>query len=316
MVRYIAIRVLLFIVTLFLIMTLTYFALHIVIARRFVTDTPFLTDLARIWERYRDYLQGIFTEFDWGTDRYRRDVWDLLSRRMWRTLRLNIVAFFYYTVFGLLLGTIAAVWAKRWPDKVISVFVLILSSLPAYLLMMILVVVIGYRLDILPPQMPYPTRPLSIRLQGFILPVFVMGGLPLANITRLIRGEIRDLFHSNYLLLLRAKGLNRRQTVTRHMLKDAIVSMMPELPSAMIYALVSGFIVEIIYNVQGTSSWLFNSMFQPFLDAYYVNIDIEPTMLIVIFYAALALGVGFLIDIVYRFLDPRMTLTSENNTIS
>ncbi len=308
---YILKRVLLLIVTLFVIMTFVYFVTSFVMLRRFEPRDPFWTDVATIWRRYLEYLRLIFTQWYFGTDREGEDVWEVLKTLMWRTLRLNIVAFFFYTVFGMFLGLMAALYHKRIPDKIIQFIILVFSSIPPYVLIVVLIIIFAFRVPVLPSQMPALTRPLGERLPGFILPVVVTSALPLANIARVIRGELRDRMVGDHLLLLKVKGLKRHQVVSRHLLKDGAVSMMPELPMAILYALVSSFIVEIIYGVRGVSAWFFRNIFRPFMGIHFVSIEVEPTVLVVMFYCLITLGATVIIDITYRFLDPRMSVISD-----
>jgi len=313
MVIYTLKRVVLLFVTVFMIMTLSYFIMTFVTLRRFEPRDPFWSDFTATWQTYWEYLKLVATEWDWGTDRRGDDVWETLNSRMWRTLRLNIVAFFFYTVFGMILGTLAAVHHKRLPDKVVHVIILAFTSIPPYVMIMVLMIFFGFRVPILPAQMPALTASLGERLSGFVLPVLVTSAIPLANITRIIRGELRELFMGEHLLLLRVKGLNRRQVVSRHLIKEATVSMMPELPTAILYALVSSFIVEIVYGVRGISAWLFHNIFLPFQNIYYVSIEPEPVTLVIVFYCLIALGFTVFVDLFYRVLDPRMAVASDHN---
>ncbi len=315
MAGYIVKRLILLIVTLLVIMTFSYFVMTFVMLRRFEPRDPFWTDVASTWETYWEYLKLIVTEWDWGVDRVGDPVWETLQPRMWLTLRLNIVAFLFYTLFGIFLGIVAAFKHKRLPDKLIQVLVLVLISVPPYVMISVLRIYFGSPnyVPILPPYWPPESADLSERIQAYVLPVFVTSAIPLANITRIIRGELRELFMGDYLLLLKVKGLRRRQVVRRHLLKDATVSMMPEIPNAILYALVSSFIVEIIYGIDGASAWLFHNIFLPFMNIYYVSIVPEPVTLIILFYCFITLGFIVFIDIFYRVLDPRMRVGEEGN---
>ncbi len=319
MAGYIVKRLILLIVTLMVIMTFSYYVMSFVMLRRFEPRDPFWTDVASVWQNYWEYLKLIATEWHWGTDRWGEDVWEMLRSLMGRTLRLNIVSFFFYTLFGMFLGIVAAIKHGSLPDKLIQVLLLVSLSVPPYIMISILRIYFGSPrfVPILPPSWPAETAPLIERMQGYVLPVIVISALPLVNITRIIRGELRERLAGEQFLLLRVKGLKHRQVVTRHLLKDATVSMMPELPTAILYALVSSFIVEIIYLIDGVSAWLFHNIFRPFMNIYWVNIEVEPVTLVIMFYCLIALGFTVFIDIMYRFLDPRMRVgTDDNNNVN
>ncbi len=311
MVKYILLRVLLLIVTLFLIMTLVYFTTSLVSMRRWVDGRPFTVDFVFVWHNYVEYLQNIVNDWHWGYHQYDQEVWELFVRRAPRTLRLNAIAFLFYMTTGILLGTIAAAKRGKTADNVISFIILIFSSIPAYVLIMVLIIVFSYRLGFPPPLMPSPTTSLWWRMSAYILPVFVMSALPVANITRIVRGEMAELFGSDQLLLLQTKGLSRNTAIRRHFVRGASVPVLPEIVPSIVYALTGSFIVEIIYNVRGLAAWLYDSLIKPYADLNYILIQTEPTVLIVVCYAAIAMAAGILVDISYHFLDPRMRIGSK-----
>ncbi len=301
------------------IMTFSYYVMSFVMLRRFEPRDPFWTDVASVWRHYWEYLKLIVTEWHWGTDRAGADVWETLNHHMGRTLRLNIVSFVFYTLVGVFLGIVAALRHKGISDKLIQVALLVSLSLPPYILISILRIYFGSPrfVPILPPTWPADTADLVERMQGYVLPVIVISALPLANITRIIRGELVERLAGDQFLLLRVKGLRHRQIVTRHLLKDAIISMMPELPTAILYALVSSFIVEIIYRIDGVSAWLFHNIYRQFMDIHWVDIEVETVTLVIMFYCLIALGFTVLIDMMYHFLDPRMHVgTDDKNNVN
>ena len=316
MTKYIGVRILGVFLTLLLVNAALFYIGRFVQIR--FSDAEFMDKFVRTSQEYWVYLKNIVTEWYWGETKQfgpqSEHVWDVLIERSSLTIRLIITSFLFYTLFGILFGTLAALYKERLIDNIISFFILILSSVPAYITVMLLVIFFGYYLEWLPPINPSITRGWWYYLRGMIIPILAISGLPLARFTRLIRGEMIELFNSDYLMLLRTKGLSTRQMITRHFLKDAIVTLTPEMMPMVIYVMVTSFIVEKVYNVNGIAKWLFDSMFRPFDPAYIISINLPPMVIVGTFYTLITLLAGLFIDILSTVMDPRIRLNGKNIT--
>lgn len=155
---------------------------------------------------------------------------------------------------------------------------------------------------------PVEAHSFSERILGFVIPVFAFSAVLIASFTRLVKGELSETFGQDYLLLAKTKGLNRRQVIQRHALRNSAVAVMPELSTAFIAVLTSSFFIEIIYNVQGVANLFLESLFRPFLDFNVVNIDTNTVVVIGFFYSAIALVISLMSDLLYALIDPRMKI--------
>lgn len=314
--RYIIRRVAMLFVTLLIVFTMLFFTARFAQLDRqelvTFTDIPWLEKFRITSRDFVAYIQSVVSEWNWGVDRRNRDVWPELLKRADLTLRISAIAFFFYFGFGIVLGTLSAYFKDSLLDRVLNTASLVLSSIPPYIMIMLLIIFFGYYLAWFPPFEPYSSQGFFVWLKGMVIPVLAVSIYPLVQVTRLIRGEMLEAFHSEYLKLLRTKGLNQRQIILRHLMKDSIVPMLPQIIPIMLYVLGSSFIVEMVYNIKGVANWLFKSLFLkiPGSELYYVSVVLPPMVLIGIFFTAIVLFIGLLIDIIYCLLDPRVTMAA------
>ena len=271
----------------------------------------FTEKFSLVTDDFLKYIQAIFSSWDWGNTRRGQDVWELFSDRLPISLRLNIYAFLIYFPLGILLGTVSAVKKDSIIDYMISVPTFIMSSIPTFIWIFLFIMLFGYTLEWLPARPPSVEEGSWMMFKGYIMPVAALALVPMAKFTSMLRGELLESFSSDYLLLLKTKGLNRRQAIFRHLLKDSMIPIIPEIVPTFIFVLISSFFVEIIYNMQGISALLFNALYDPFMDTNIINIDTPPAVMVSTFYTFIALFMAFVVDITFAFVDPRIKMGSK-----
>ncbi|MGS0972761.1 MAG: ABC transporter permease [Candidatus Izemoplasmataceae bacterium] len=308
MVRYIITRLVWMVLVIFLVITLLYMSMSYATTTQYVEGLPKMDVLKEIFKIYKVYLSNIIHNWDWGLSEEGEDVWDLVVRKIPITLKINLISFFVYVPTAIILGMISAVKKNRITDQIISIFTLTFSSVPPFVMGFALILFFGYQLGWLPPLYPVEPYNLTHRILGFFIPVIALSIGPIANLTRLMRGELIETFSLDYLLLAKIKGLNNRQVIFRHAFRNSIVSVMPALSFTFIGVLTWSFLLEVIYNIQGLANLFMDAMFKPFMDIHYVLIDINTTVLIGVFYTTLGLIMAFIIDILYVVVDPRIKM--------
>ena len=312
MLKYVLMRIVWLFFILMVVMTVLFFALGFVETRRL--DVTLLERIIMIHADYRRYLFVIATEWDWGVTKYNWPVWDELLRRSGFTIRLNAIALVFYTVFGFVFGILGALYKGRLFDRIIGLFILVFSSVPAFVMVLMLILVFGYTLEWLPPQDAF-TGGWWMEVKKLIIPVLSISALPLARFTRVIRGEMIEAFYSDYILLLKTKGLNTRKIITHHLIKDCSVPLLPQVLPMVIYTIVGSFIVESVYGTSGMSRWLFNSLFSFSGGSAFVNVNPPSVMMIGVFLTFITLVIGLIVDILYAVLDPRIRLGSKKASL-
>lgn len=295
-------------VVLFIIISFLYISTRFATTFQYQRRLPFSEVLGVAISNYKDYIIGIVTRWDWGETRRGMDAWDLMVSKLPISLKINLISFFVYVPVGILLGIIAAVKKNKVADHSIAVFTLVFSSIPNFVLAFGLILVIGYRLWWVPPMYPVIAYSLKQRILGYVIPVLSLSLGPIAYFARMMRGELLETFESDFLLLARSKGLNQRQVIFRHALRNSAVVIMPALSTTFIVVLTGSFLVEVIYNIQGIANLYMDSLLRPFMSANYVSIDTNLVAVVTFFYASLGIVMSLVIDMLYVLVDPRIKI--------
>ena len=310
LIRYIIIRFFWLFITLFIFMSLVFFATRIAHINVWFTHMEFPQTFYFVRDEYIAFLRSIITEWDWG-EVDQKPVWDSLIENAPNTLRLNLIAFAFYFSVGILIGFLTALKAHTPFDKLMHGIFIVVGSIPSFIWIFLLIILFGYTIPILPPQPPSVEAPLYWRIAGWILPVTALSLAPIAKFGSMMRNELVDNLSADYLLLLRTKGLNRRKIMSRHLLRDSFIPIMPEIAPTFVFVIIGSFFVEQIYNMRGVATLLFTSMFRPGVDAYYITINTPMTVLISLFYATMTLVFLFLVDVMYAVIDPRIRVGQQ-----
>ena len=316
--RYIVKRVLLSIVTLWLLATIVFlmtWALPSDPARlilgaqapeasvaafrtRFGLNDSFLVQYGRL-------LKGLVT-FDFGVSwKYpSQQVWPYLSKPLEKTAKLAILAMVITAPISVAAGLVAAKFRDRKLDRAIVLVGLAASSIPEFVTGALLAVGLGLKLKLFEPV--YSTRAEHLSLIGQ-LPYLMLPALALAYfgyIARMMRaGTIRAL-DSDYVRTATMKGLSSSQVMRRHVLRNAAAPTITVM-SVQIGYLVSGIIgVELVFNYPGFSRVL--------LDAAR-NGDLPVLQVAVIISALIYMVATLIADLVIAWLNPRARLDLGNS---
>lgn len=310
MLKYILLRVLFMIITLLFVLTVLYFGLNMVQLSNFGPrpKIPFPDNFFLVSEGYFDYIKGIFTEWDFGETQYGDDVWEEFLYRAPITLRIAFSTLFVFIVVGLFLGFISAIKQHTFIDQAIGMFTMIFGSIPPFILMFPLVVILGYRLEWLPYRGATSTDSISDHLLSLVIPIIALSGPAIAQLSRLLRGELVEATNSDYMILAKAKGLSTKQAFYKHALRNSLVPILPEIPSLFIVVLMNSFFIERVYRLNGMANWFLNSMYSSFLDSGYFFVYAPTAILISLFYTAITLFTLMIADILFVIVDPRISL--------
>ncbi len=301
--KYTIIRFISMIVNLFIVLTFMYFALSFAKYAKY-TDLPFKEYLEYTYTYYKIYIKDIYTSWNWGNALDGTPVMEVLRDRIPISLKINLVAFAIYFPAGIFFGVIAALFRDTFIDRVIGYITMVLGSIPTYIMMFLLVMYVGFFWEIV----HYSYNP----YEQLLIPVIALILPPIATFIRVIRGEIIESLTAEYLLLARTKGLTQNQAILKHTFKNSFVAVLPEIPTAFLYALTGSFLVELIYHIPGVAELMYDSLvsISP-MQTNYVNIDIPVVMVITLFYTGLSFIVIFICDLLHRVIDPRINMTDQ-----
>ncbi len=200
-------------------------------------------------------------------------VWDLIIRRLPRTVDLSIFAILLASYLGIRIGVISATHRNKARDTLFRGVALIGVSLPVFFLGMLLQYTFGYILNIFPmvgyKQIQYPDPPfitgffLIDSLMGgyhylavdyiwhLTLPVFCLSFNTLASILRLTRSSMLEVLEQDYVRTARAKGCKEKDIIRTHALKNALISTITIIGLNFAYLLSGAVLVETTFGIYG-----------------------------------------------------------------
>ncbi len=304
MIGFVVRRLLLFVPTLWIIGTLTFFLI------RTAPGGPFLAEreipaaakqqllhqygLDRpLIEQYGRFLWNA-ARFDFGPS-YRypgRPVREILREGLSVSVELGGWSLLLALVVGVPIGVLAALKQNRSADFAAMGVALAGVSVPNFVLGPVLVLAFALTFYLLPPALW--TGPSSR-----VLPVLTLATAYVAYIARLTRAGMLEVLRQDYIRTARAKGLSERVVVFKHALKLGILPVVSYLGPAAARIVMGSIVVESIFGVPGLGRYLVNAAF---------NRDYTLVLGEVLFYAAFLMTLNLLIDLAYPLLDPRVEL--------
>ena len=302
MTGYVLQRLALMLVTLFTIITLTFFLMHAVPGGPFVSDKMMAPEIQAainakyhlddpIWLQYLNYLQRI-ASFDLGPSfKYPgMSVNQIIAEGLPTTLRVGLLALICVVSLGVPLGIVAALNRNRWPDTLVMVIATIGVAVPSYVIATVALYVFAVRLGWV------PTFGLD-DWRGYFLPVFALSGFWISFIARLARSSLLETLQLDYMITAKAKGLSPGQILFKHGLRNSLIPVVTVLGPVVANLLTGSFVIEQIFALPGIGRHFVLSI---------TNRDYTAIMGITIFYAAVLMVMIFVVDILYLVLDPRI----------
>lgn len=304
MVKYIVKRVILAALTVFIVATITFFLMNLVPGGPFVAEKSISVQAQQALKekfgldkpliiQYKNYMTSILQgDFGLSLKQRGRTVDEIISSRFPVSARLGGISVAVSLIVGIPLGSVAALKRGKWADKVIIVFATCGAAFPSFVICTVGMYLFGVYLGWLPTM--GLTGPVN-----YILPVFALSFYPMAYITRLMRSSMLDVIGQDYMRTARAKGLSQMSCLFRQALRNAILPVITYLGPLLAYTLTGSFIVEKIFVIPGLGGQFVSSI---------VNRDYTVIMGTTIFLAALIIVLNALVDIAYKFVDPRIQL--------
>lgn len=304
MLKYIIKRLLIGIVTLFVLASATFFLMKATpgspfSAEKYKTAESLAAAKAKynldkpLLEQYGIYLKGI-TEGNLGESMVNngRTVTYYIKSGFPVTARLGLLAFVIALVGGIALGTGAALSKRKWVNNVCMFVATIGVSVPSFLIAIILVIVLGVQLRILP----------FIGLQtplNYVMPALSLAFYPIAMIARLTRSSMLEVMNQDYIILARSKGTPFKRVVIKHALKNAMLPVVTYVGPMFAFMLTGSFVIEQIFSIPGIGSSFVSCI---------TTRDYPVIMGLTIFMGFLVIMFNLITDIISAMIDPRIKL--------
>ncbi len=299
---YILKRIVLALLTIWVVITLTFFIMRLVPGGPFVSEKA-ISKAAQaaleakygmdkpLLEQYVTYLKDVVTRFDFGPSLKQRGrmVIDVISDGMATSIKLGLIAAVGALVIGVVLGCVAALRRNKFIDKTIMVITTAFVSMPSFIMGSLLLVIFSVKLSILPANGSTP--------QGLILPIITLALYPMAYITRLTRSSMLDVLGQDYIRTAKAKGVSGMNIVFGHALKNSLIPVITYFGPMLAYIVTGSLVVEQIFAVPGIGRAFVNSI---------TNRDYPLIMGTTIVLATLIVVMNLVSDILYKVVDPRI----------
>jgi peptide/nickel transport system permease protein len=219
------------------------------------------------------------------------------------TMSLALGAGFIWLLSSIVIGTLAAIKAGRYVDRLLTVLSMAGVSFPPFFLGAVLLYYLGYKANIFPLSgyVHLHTNPWQWFLH-LVLPWFTLSVLFIGFYSRVLRSTILDTINEDYVRTAKAKGLSERQVLIRHILRNSLIPII-SLWGLDIAQVIGGgaIITESVFGLHGVGELARDSI---------GRLDIIPILVIVMLTAFAVVIIGGLVDIVYAFLDPRIRLST------
>ena len=301
---YVLKRIGLAILTIWVVITITFFVMHAVPGGPFVGEkatTPAVQAAMEakygldkpVLEQYFTYLGDIVLRFDFGPSLKQRgrQVIDIIADGMKVSAKLGLIAAFGALVVGIVLGAVAALRRTKVIDKVIMVSTTAFVSMPSFIAGALLLTIFAVSLHLLPAN--------GAQKNGLILPVVTLALYPMAYITRLTRSSMLDVLGQDYIRTARAKGVPGFKVIFGHALKNSLIPVITYFGPMLAYIVTGSIVVEQIFAVPGIGRAFVNSI---------TGRDYPLIMGTTIILACLIIIMNLVSDLLYKIVDPRIEL--------
>ena len=310
-------RIAMGLVTLWLVITITFFLIHMLPGDPFQSEKAIPPKVKEnlmakyhldrpLGEQYVEYLQNI-AKGDLGASmKVRgRTVNDVINKSFFVSADLGARSIIFALVLGIPLGIIAALKRGKYQDKLSMIIAIIGISVPSFVLAGLMQ---KYFVDIhngILIENGFLPEFFRIRLSGWdspekkILPVVALGLYTVALIARLLRDKMIEVMGQDYIRLAIAKGVKPKNIVFRHALRNAILPIITIMGPTIAAVLTGSFVIEKMFSIPGLGKYFVDS----------IN-DRDYTMVlgVTVFYAIFLIIMMILVDIVYVLVDPKIKL--------
>ncbi|TFJ93465.1 ABC transporter permease [Lentibacillus salicampi] len=307
MAKYLVKRVGFILLSLFFIVTITFFLMQAAPGGPFTSERQLPPEIEQqlneqyglddpLHVQYIDYLKDIAV-WDFGPSfKYpAQSVNDIINRSVPYSLILGAEAIFIALSIGVLLGVVAALKHNKFGDYTAMVVAVLGISVPNFIMAALLQYVFAMQMDALPVA----------RFDSFahtLLPAVALATTPLAFIARLMRSSMLEVLSSDYIKTAKSKGLSHRVVTYKHALRNAIMPVISYLGPLVVAILTGSFVIEKIFAIPGLGNEFVESI---------TNRDYTVIMGTTVFFSVLLLISILIVDLIYGLIDPRIKVAGK-----
>lgn len=303
MIKYIVKRLAMGVVTMFFLITITFWLTRLMPGSPFATDNISPSVLATLEANYGldkpidqqfvIYLQSLL-QGNLGVSYTRTGVTvnDLIAQGFPVTLKLGLISF----AIALVIGTVIGIWMSTTKSSAVKGWLItgstLFISIPGFVLAIVLLMVFGQGLKVLPVLF-------DGSFLSYIMPVLALAVYPIAQISRLVHASYTEAMNQDYVVMARAKGLGKRRIQFLHILKNAMLPLITVCGPMVAFQITGSFVVESIFTIPGIGDEFVNSV---------NSRDYTVIMGLTIFLGGVIIIANLISDLACAFVDPRIKL--------
>ncbi|MBF7017506.1 oligopeptide ABC transporter permease [Staphylococcus durrellii] len=303
MLKYVLKRLGYMVLSLFIIMTITFFLMKLMPGSPF-NDQKLSEDQKHILNekyglndpvpvQYANYMKNVVTgDFGNSFQYNNQPVWDLISPRLIPSMEMGITAMIIGIIVGVVLGVAAAVRQNTSVDYIATIISVIAVSVPSFVLAVLLQYAFSVKLNWFPVA----------GWEGIstaVLPSLSLSAVVIATVARYIRAEMIEVLSSDYILMARAKGNSTMRVIFGHALRNALIPVITILVPMLASILTGTLTIENIFGVPGLGD--------QFVRSIQTN-DFSVIMATTLLFSTFFIVSIFIVDILYGVIDPRIRI--------
>lgn len=303
--RYILQRLIMAVITLYVVATATFMLMHAVpgdpIRQEKAVSEAVRLNLEEhyglnkpLFEQYTLYMTRMFGHGDFGISfkQANRHVNDIIADHFLPSAILGTMAIFGALLFGVILGVIAALNRNGWPDMLAMGVGVLGVSIPSFCLAYFLQQIFALWLKLVP-------------VGGWgdfssaLLPAMSLGMIVMASMARLMRSSMLEVVQQDYIKTAKAKGLSRWQIIIKHQVRNAMLPVMVYFGPLFAVITTGSFVIESIFGIPGLGQFFVSAVNE---------LDYTVIMGLTVFYAGFSVSIILFNDLLLAVIDPRIRL--------
>lgn len=248
-----------------------------------------------VFQQYTIYITNVFTKGDLGDSMIfpGRSINDIIKQTIPVSAAVGIQSLAFGVIVGLILGIIAAFNRSKAPDYIVMTLALVFVSVPSFVFAALLQYLFaGGKWNLLPTtgwgEYKHTILPALAGCFGYV-----------ASYARYMRASCLDVIGQDYIQTAKAKGVSKGALIWKHIIRNAILPIITMLGLSVAFVVTGSFVIETIFGVPGTGQYFVQSV---------SNRDYTMIMGMVIFTSILYIVALIVIDILYTLIDPRIKL--------
>ena len=309
--NYIAKRILMSVLTLFVIVFVLFVLIRIMPGDPFPVERMSAEMIAQkrlelglnkpILEQFVDYMSMLLSgSFGNGTSLYNgAPIKPIMLKCLENSFKIGVLSILFGTTVGLTLGIVAALNRGKFVDGLCTLVSILGVCIPSYVFMIFLQYFFAYKI----PFFPYFFDPSRFMFSS-IMPAVSLSLLSISTVARFTRNEMIEVMNSDYVKLAQSKGLYGFELMRRHVLRNALIPIVTVIAPLVVDLLTGAMVMEKIYGVNGVGKLMVDAIAGDGIDYNYV-------LALSIVFSSMYIGMMLVLDILYGIIDPRIRISAK-----